>query len=94
MAAALVGLGVGNHRAVTHSIKVAVRVEPFQDVGRVFAGRTNSQLQPRVVQRRQGVAHGSGHIGGRHLRQQLAVAVIFLGGKAFLFRIGKGLAAA
>ena len=37
---------------------------------------------------------GSGHIGGRHLRQQLAVAVIFLGGKAFLFRIGKGLAAA
>ena len=89
-----VRLGMSDHRAVTHSIKVAVRVEPFQDVGRVFAGRTNSQLQPRVVQRRQGVAHGSGHIGGRHLRQQLAVAVIFLGGKAFLFRIGKGLAAA
>ena len=43
-----VGLGMSDHRAVTHSIKVAVRVEPFQDVGRVFAGRTNSQLQPAL----------------------------------------------
>ena len=40
------------------------------------------------------VAVAGEHKAALNIRQQLAVAVIFLGGKAFLFRIGKGLAAA